>query len=137
MRGKTYRFKNKSTYSFNQKSTKEKGNQAEEIALLFLKRQGFSVIEKNFHSRFGEIDIIASKEKQLFFIEVKSSSDSSRQNPIEAVNYFKQQKIIKTSYIFLNQNQKFNNFEKYFSVIGIVFDQEFINFEWIPEGFGV
>ncbi|MGE4511988.1 MAG: YraN family protein, partial [Sulfurimonadaceae bacterium] len=52
--------------------SRAKGNEAETLACTFLFDAGFSVLERNFYSRFGEIDIIAFKEDVLHFIEVKS-----------------------------------------------------------------
>ncbi|MEA1892504.1 MAG: YraN family protein, partial [Campylobacterota bacterium] len=52
--------------------SRAKGNLAEEKACTFLYSNGFTVVEQNFYSRFGEIDIIATKDEVLHFIEVKS-----------------------------------------------------------------
>ena len=49
-----------------------KGNLAEDKACKFLDENGFMLVERNFYSRFGEIDIIASKDEVLHFVEVKS-----------------------------------------------------------------
>ncbi len=46
----------------------------EDKACNWLKKQGFEILERNFHSKFGEIDIIAKKGEILHFIEVKSTS---------------------------------------------------------------
>lgn len=43
----------------------------EDKACKFLKKQGFEILKRNFHSKFGEIDIIAKKDEILHFIEVK------------------------------------------------------------------
>lgn len=43
----------------------------EDKACNFLKKQGFEILKRNFHSKFGEIDIIAKKDEILHFIEVK------------------------------------------------------------------
>jgi putative endonuclease len=52
--------------------SRAKGDIAEELACGFLLERGFFIVERNFYSRFGEIDIIASKDDTLHFIEVKS-----------------------------------------------------------------
>ncbi|HEC1788756.1 TPA: YraN family protein, partial [Campylobacter lari] len=49
------------------------GKKGEELACEFLKTQGFEILKRNFYSKFGEIDIIAKKDKILHFIEVKST----------------------------------------------------------------
>lgn len=74
------------------------GNIAEEKACKFLHKQGFSIIERNFYSKFGEIDIIAVKNRVLHFIEVKSGKNFE---PIYAVTPKKIEKIIKTANYYL------------------------------------
>ena len=50
-----------------------KGKEAEDKASSFLEANGYIILDKNFHSKFGEIDIIAQKENILHFCEVKFS----------------------------------------------------------------
>ena len=75
------------------------GNLAEDKAAKYLKDLGFEVIERNFYSKFGEIDIIALKGRILHFIEVKSGKNF---DPIYAITPKKLDKILKTVnyYIF-------------------------------------
>ncbi|MCV3346310.1 YraN family protein [Campylobacter lari] len=49
------------------------GKKGEDLACEYLKTQGFEILKRNFHSKFGEIDIIAKKDKILHFVEVKST----------------------------------------------------------------
>lgn len=53
------------------------GELGEDIACKFLMKQGFSVLERNYTKKWGEIDIIAEKDDKRYFIEVKSKSVSS------------------------------------------------------------
>ncbi|RDU61396.1 YraN family protein [Helicobacter sp. MIT 14-3879] len=76
------------------------GRQYEEIALQYLASKGFGFIAKNFHSRYGEIDLIMQKNGVLHFIEVKSSRSI---NPLLKITPAKLHKIIKTIYVFLAQ----------------------------------
>lgn len=52
------------------------GQIGEDVACKFLMKQGFSVLDRNYTKKWGEIDIIAQKEDILYFIEVKSKSVS-------------------------------------------------------------
>lgn len=52
------------------------GKDSEDRASAWLQTQGFSIVDRNFKSRFGEIDIIAKKDDILHFIEVKASNSS-------------------------------------------------------------
>lgn len=56
-------------------SEKQKiGELGENIAVKFLVKRGFSVIDRNYTKKWGEIDVVAEKERKLYFIEVKSVS---------------------------------------------------------------
>ena len=77
------------------------GLEAEDKASSYLQKIGFKIIERNFHSKFGEIDIVASKEGILHFCEVKFSQKS---DPILRIIPSKMKKIIKTiGYYFLTK----------------------------------
>ncbi|NVN97477.1 YraN family protein [Candidatus Nomurabacteria bacterium] len=62
--------------NFTSKSQKI-GELGEDIACKFLMKHGFSILERNYTKKWGEIDIIAEKEGKRYFIEVKSTSVSS------------------------------------------------------------
>ncbi|PAF52630.1 YraN family protein [Helicobacter sp. 13S00477-4] len=76
------------------------GFEAEDKACDYLKKNDFEIVDRNFFSRYGEIDIIAFKNKTLHFIEVKSGKNF---NPIYAITPIKLTKITKTIYSFLNR----------------------------------
>ena len=69
------------------------GLQAEDRAVEYLKSSGYYIVERNFHSRFGEIDIVAQKGDVLHFFEVKYSKEY---DAIERITPKKLQKIAKT-----------------------------------------
>ncbi len=81
--------------------SRAKGDEAESAAALFLRRRGFSIVDVNVHSRFGEIDIIASKEKVLHFVEVKSAP--TYEQAVHNITPSKLAKIIKTSEIYMKK----------------------------------
>ena len=92
-----------------------------------LKSKGYTILNSNYHSRFGEIDIIAKKDSFLVFVEVKTRHENSIGTPAEAVNYQKQRKLIKTAFDYLYKNpldlqprfdiiEIITNKSKYFSV---------------------
>lgn len=82
--------------------SRAKGNLAEERAVKFLEANGFLVIERNFYSRFGEIDIITSKDDVFHFIEVKSGL--SYESAVENITPSKLNKFIKTINVYLKKN---------------------------------
>ena len=81
------------------------GEYGEEIASKYLKKKGYSIKERNFHSRYGEIDIIAENDKYLLFVEVKTRSENAISTPQSAVTALKQEKIIKTAKLWLIKNR--------------------------------
>ncbi len=71
------------------------GQWGETQACLFLKRHGFTVVERNFHGSMGEIDIVATKANDYYFIEVKTRQDSALATDL-AVTKPKRHKLEKT-----------------------------------------
>lgn len=73
--------------------SKNKGYEYEQIAKKYLLDNAYKIIEENFSCRMGEIDIIASKDNRLHFIEVKGRVDTKHGYPREAVTKNKQNRI--------------------------------------------
>ena len=82
----------------------EKGRTGEEFAVETLKKQGYNILAVNYHSRFGEVDIIASKNNDICFVEVKTRRQNSMVGGLEAVTKSKQKKIIATAVLYLQDN---------------------------------
>ena len=82
------------------------GKRAEDYAVKLLADSGYTIIDKNFRSKFGEIDIIAVKNGVLVFVEVKARWNNKFGKPEEAVTLSKLWKIGKTGEYFslLNPN---------------------------------
>jgi len=78
------------------------GDKAETLTCKYLSEKGFEIIERNFYSRFGEIDIIASKSKVLHFIEVKSGLDYER--AVQNITPKKIARIVKTVDVYLKKH---------------------------------
>ncbi len=82
--------------------SRAKGNLGEDKACKFLDENGFMIIERNFYSRFGEIDIICSKDEVLHFVEVKSGLDY--ESAIANITPSKLRKFIKTLHVYMKKN---------------------------------
>lgn len=104
-----------------------KGYEYEEIAKKYLIKNNYIIIEQNFISKFGEIDIIASKDDILCFIEVKGRKNAEYGLPREYVSKYKQQKIILAARYFLLKGD-FNDVQCRFDVIEIILDDKQINY---------
>lgn len=96
------------------------GKIAEIQAWNYLKKKKYKLVDYNYQSRFGEIDIIAENKKYIVFVEVKMRSSASIAEPKEFVDYSKQQKIILTSQLYLSQNP--TKKQPRFDVIEIICD---------------
>lgn len=81
----------------------ETGKKGEQLAKQYLVSQGYNILNINYSNHIGEIDIIATIKDILVFIEVKTRTSIKYGYPYEAVNRKKQQKIISTSMIYLQQ----------------------------------
>ncbi|MBB6217792.1 putative endonuclease [Anaerosolibacter carboniphilus] len=68
---------------------REIGIQGENAAIRYLVNQGYVVIERNYRSRYGEIDIIAKDNNMIVFVEVKTRSNLAYGRPAEAIDYRK------------------------------------------------
>lgn len=79
---------------------KSLGNLGENLALKYLKNKGYKFIDRNFRSRFGEIDLIFQDDKTLVFVEVKTRFSHSYGKPETAVTPRKINSIIKTGQYF-------------------------------------
>ncbi|PNU20049.1 YraN family protein [Geothermobacter hydrogeniphilus] len=112
------------------------GRWGEEQAVLFLRRQGFRILERNYRTRVGEIDIIARNRRLLLFVEVKTRRGQACGLPQEAVGIFKQRQIIRTAQWYLN-NQLAGRLQPRFDVIAVRQwrDEAFI--EHLPNAFGL
>jgi len=79
-----------------------KGNLAEDRACRFLDENGFTIVERNFYSRFGEIDIIAVKNEVLHFVEVKSGLDF--ESAIQNITPKKLSRLLRTGDVYMKKN---------------------------------
>ncbi len=94
------------------------GKIGEEFTAKLLEEKGYQIVETNYHSRFGEIDIIVKDAKYIVFVEVKTREENSMVNPLEAVTVSKQKKIIKTAQLYLQSHR--TDLQPRFDVAGLV-----------------
>ncbi len=78
----------------------------EDKACEFLKEKGYKIIERNFRKGYGEIDIIAVKDKTLVFVEVKTRTSNAYGTPLEQITYHKLKTLIKTAQFYKVLNPK-------------------------------
>lgn len=87
------------------KSKADIGKDGERFCASYFEKLGYKIISCNYHSRFGEIDVIAENEKFLVFAEVKTRSESRIAEAREAVTPAKQKKIMLTALDFISKKR--------------------------------
>ena len=103
------------------------GKLGEDKACEFLINKGYTIIERNFRCKLGEIDIIAKKNKELIFLEVKTRRSFQYGMPSEAVNKIKKQHICEVAKFYILKNKISNKIIR-FDVIEIKLGRDcFIN----------
>lgn len=104
-------------------STREKGILYEKKAADYLEKQGFFVLQRNFSSKFGEIDLIARDGTYLVFVEVKYRATDRDGHPLEAVDRWKQRRICRTADFYCLRHGYGENTPCRFDVVGIIGDE--------------
>jgi putative endonuclease len=99
------------------------GTIGEEIAVEYLKKNNYEILEKNFrYKRLGEIDIISREKNYVCFVEVKTRSSVQFGYPREAVNRKKQDNIRKLAQIYLAQ-RNIKNADIRFDVVEVYIEK--------------
>jgi len=99
--------------------TQDKGQYAEELACSFLKQQGLSFINKNYHCRYGEIDLIMKQDSTIVFVEVRYRKANSQVDSITSVDSRKQKKLYRSAENYLQSNKVHHSTLARFDVVGI------------------
>lgn len=109
---------------------RRKGDKGEEVAFLYLKDNGYKILDRNYENRFGEIDIIAKKNKTIIFVEVKTrrvEGDKRADDelyPERNVDWKKQGKLIRAAEYYLIENKYPDDTSWQIDVIGVELDEE-------------
>ncbi|MEI6914060.1 MAG: YraN family protein [Armatimonadota bacterium] len=76
---------------------------AENAARAYLRGLGWEILDTNYRTRYGEVDIIAQCEEMVCFVEVRARSRRDIVSPAESVNHTKQRKLVLTASAWLAQ----------------------------------
>lgn len=125
-------------------TTQQQGQLAEELACQYLQQKGMKLLERNYHCRFGELDLIMQDKQNLVFIEVRYRSNQAFGTGAETVTSNKQSKLVKTAAAYLQQHVKLAKYPARFDVISMSGQLQHpaasneldkINIEWIENAF--
>lgn len=113
---------------------KELGKIGEEVALRFLKKNGYQILQRNYVCKLGEMDIIARERDTLAFIEVKTRTSTTFGPPQLAVNAFKQMQLSKVALNFIKE-KRLGEIKARFDVVAIVLGPRGEEIELIRDAF--
>ncbi len=94
------------------------GKESESVAVKHLKKQGYKIVEQNYRTKLGEIDIIATDKDTIVFVEVKARKSLNFGNPKLAVTSSKQKKISMVALCYLKSTKQSNKKAR-FDVVSI------------------
>lgn len=107
----------------------------EKTAESFLRTQGLELLQRNFSSRFGEIDLIMEDDQTLVFVEVKYRKNDHHGSGAEAVTFHKQGRISRTAAWYLAKNPDRAECVCRFDVISIDPKKRDQGINWIKSAF--
>ncbi len=110
------------------------GADAEEAAVRHLEKQGFRIRDRNFHSRQGELDVVAEKDDLLCFVEVRMRSNAIWGDPSQTVSFAKQRRVVQAALRYLQLHRLPDRMIR-FDVISIVGRGDAAQVEHIPGAF--
>jgi putative endonuclease len=119
-------------------TTREQGEYTEKLASVYLENKGLKLLERNYHSRYGEIDLVMQDNDSLVFVEVRYRRSNNFGTGAETITSSKQSKLIKTAALYLQQHAKMKQYPARFDVVSISGSVETSNleFNWIENAFG-
>ncbi len=117
------------------KPSNHTGKIAEGIAAQYLTKQGLKLIDRNFHCRFGEIDLIGFDKEILTFIEVRYRKNEQYLAVVETIDQHKCRKLIITSEYYLTQHKNYRSYQCRYDVIVITGELNKPVIEWIKNAF--
>lgn len=101
---------------------KQLGDYGEKLAALLLKKNGYKILDKNVYvSRLGEIDIIATHQQMLVFVEVKTRTNFNKGYPEQAITWTKYRHLYKAICGYLQKNGQ-NDSPWRIDVVSLVLD---------------
>ncbi len=103
----------------NQKQTL--GKEGERLAERYLRKKGYRLVERNYRSPVGELDLIVLDRRVIVFVEVKTRTQERFGLPLESVHPIKQRNMMKAALFFLSQH-RLHDREARFDVIGVSFE---------------
>lgn len=113
------------------------GESGEREAEVFLRRNGLTLVQRNYRCRAGEIDLVMQTDDQavklLVFVEVRLRGDGAHVNALDSVDRNKQRKLITAARHFLMDNPQWAEHPCRFDVVAL--DPGHDRLVWVPAAF--
>lgn len=94
------------------------GKEGERVAERYLRKKGYTLVERNYRCPLGELDLIVLDRRVIVFVEVKTRTGHGFGTPLEAVEFRKQRKMIQAAQFFLAE-KKLQQRDARFDVVGV------------------
>lgn len=111
------------------------GGHYEELVCAYLQEAGLRLLERNYLSRHGEIDIICLDRNTLVFVEVRFRRKQKHGHALETVNLRKQRKLVQTAKVYLQRKRLYGEMACRFDVVGVVMEDDKPVYHWIRNAF--
>lgn len=113
----------------------QRGEQVESAALAYLQSNGLKLVERNYHSLYGEIDLIMMDKHDLVFVEVRYRKNDVFGGATESIDANKQQKLRRTAETFMQKNHAMAFDGCRFDVIAVSGESANYKIDWISNAF--
>ena len=97
------------------------GNYGENLSLKHFIKNNYKILDTNFRTSYGEIDIVATINNIIVFLEIKSRYTDSFGKAIESITYYKQKQIIKLSKYYIHRYNLYN-YNVWYDIIEVYFN---------------
>ena len=109
------------------------GRLGEDAAASYLQNAGFKILDRNVRTRSGEIDLVASKKGELYFVEVKTRGQSSFGAPLESLPFYRQKRLAQMAQWYLRSKKISAGTCYHLSLMGIDASQTPMKLEFLPD----
>jgi len=110
------------------------GKRSEDLAAWYLKKSGYKILEQNYRTQLGEIDIIAKERQTIVFVEVKSRRSVRYGSPKWSVTHQKQRKISMVALQYLKRTRQIDTAAR-FDVVAVISNRDEPQIEIIKNAF--
>jgi len=110
------------------------GAEGERAAEKFLRRNGYTIVQRNYRCALGEVDLIALDRRTIVFIEVKTRTQPGFGSPLEAVDRRKQRQVLRAAQHYLSEH-RLHDRDARFDVVGVWWDNGRVQCELVKNAF--